>query len=158
MVRRKAQRFGAIGIVILTSSLGAADTTEEKNSQDKKSLQGKWEVTKFVDFSEEAAPAEEIKDMTFEFDGNKVSILKSKNAPKQEMKFVLDAGKEPRWIDIDMGDPEEMSLGIYELKKDELTICLLGGTTSKKKPTRPKEFKASKSEIHSLFVLKRIKK
>jgi hypothetical protein len=56
-----------------------------------------------------------------------------------------------------MGGPAATE-GIYKLDGDELTICVVAGSRGGKTAARPSEFKASKRDKYSLFVLKNVKK
>jgi len=136
----------------------AAPPKDDAVREEMKKLQGTWQVTALTDQSEEAAPADEIKDFTFEFRGDRLAIRKSKGVRGHEMKYTLNPSKKPAWIDIDMGGPIGIAEGIYSFDKDKLRICVVGGSRGDKIPTRPADFKASKREKHSLFVLKKIKK
>ena len=114
-------------------------------------------MTTFTDHSEESAPADEIKEMTFVFKGDSLRIRKDKDHDGHEMKYTLDPSKKPSAIDLDAGIPP-VSEGIYKLDGDKLTICVIGSYQSDKPARRPSEFKASKRDGYSLFVLKRLKK
>ena len=135
----------------------AADPTKEDAAKaDAAKSQGTWQVTKFIDHSEQAAPADEIKDMTFEFKGDSLAISKDKDHAGREMKFTLDPSTKPKGIDLDAGG--KVSAGIYKLDGDQLTICVIGGSRTGLVPKRPSEFKASNAKKYSLFVLKKVKK
>jgi hypothetical protein len=78
-----------LSAAILASSataLAADAPKEDAAKNDAKKLQGTWQVTKFIDHSEEAAPAEEIVHFTFEFKGDRLTIRKDKDDPGKEMK------------------------------------------------------------------------
>jgi uncharacterized protein (TIGR03067 family) len=147
-------RFMLLLVVLLFAPIpGAADDKQKDDptKEEMKKLQGIWQVTKFIDHSEEAAPADEIKEFTFEFQGDRLTVRKRKDSDGNQNKYTLDPSKKPKWIDI--GESE----AIYKLEGDELTFCVVGATNSKKPTPRPSEFKAKKDQ-HSLFVLKKIKK
>jgi uncharacterized protein (TIGR03067 family) len=145
-----------IAAVLIASLTVAADlpgdgaATEEMNK-----LQSAWQVVKFIDHSGEAAPAEEIKDFTFEFKGDVVIQRKDKQDEGRRGKYTVDVSKNPKWMNIDFG---KVSEGIYKLEGDELSLCVVAGMRGGKVAPRPTEFKASKDPPYSLFVLKKVKK
>jgi uncharacterized protein (TIGR03067 family) len=142
--------------VVLAS---ASDTPKAAAAgDDAKKLQGTWRVTKFVDQGEVSAPAEEIKDFTFEFRGDRVTVRKAKDDPGRQMKYTLNPAKDPKGIEIAQGERAGVSEGIYKLAGDTLTLCVVGGKRGGKVAPRPAEFKASKRDKYSLFVLEKVKK
>ena len=149
--------LSAVMIVALTTTLSADAPKKKDAKDDAEKLQGTWQVTKFIDHSEEAAPAEEIAHFTFEFKGDHLVIRKDKDDRGKQMKYTLDASKKPKAIDIDMGGPV-VSEGIYKLDGEKLMICVIAGSRGGKTAARPSEFKASKRNKYSLFVLKKVKK
>jgi RNA polymerase sigma factor (sigma-70 family) len=103
-----------------------------------KKLQGKWKVLR-MNTANGPAPADAIKGMTWEFDGNKL-IGRSPGAPVAESEFIIDASASPKRIDTTMAGPTGTlkSLGIYEIAGDKLKIC-------QSLTHRPTEFKAGDS-------------
>ena len=142
---------------VILATCTAALAADAPKKDDAKKLQGMWRVTKFIDHSEEAAPAHEIAHFTFEFKGDILTIRKHKNDAGREMKYTLDASKKPKAIDIEIDD-RASSEGIYKLDGEELMICVVAGSRGDKTAARPTEFKASKRDVYSLFVLKKVKK
>lgn len=155
MCRHWVQAFMAVLLSVALSI--AADKPEEDPKQEIKKLQGRWQVTKFIDHSEEPAPTEEIKHFTFEFKEDRLTMRKDKEDDGKPMKFTLNPSKQPKWMNIDMGAPIGVAKAIYKLDGDELTMCVVGGTRKGKAAPRPSEFKPSKRDKYSLFVLKKIK-
>ncbi len=146
----------AVVLATVTAALAADPAKEDAAKADAAKLQGTWQVTKFIDHSEEAAPAAEIEHMAFEFKGDRVTMRRTKDDPGREGKYTLDPAKRPKSIDIDFGVP--VSEGIYKLDGDTLTICVVGGSRNGKTAARPTEFRASKRDKYSLFELKKVKK
>jgi uncharacterized protein (TIGR03067 family) len=148
-------------LVALFSSLvlGAGhDNSNGANTKEEvQKLQGIWQVTKFIDHSEDAAPTDEIKGFTFEFQADRLTMRKSKDDKGREQKYNLNPSKKPKWIDIGVREGSPLGEGIYKLEGDQLTICVVGSTNSKNPTLRPSEFKAKKDR-HSLFVLKKVDK
>jgi uncharacterized protein (TIGR03067 family) len=129
--------------------------TSGKAQNDIKNLQGLWQVVKFIDHSEQAAPSDELKDHTFEFKGDKVTQRKGKDDVGQILTYTLDVSKKPKWMTIVEAFDIE---GIFKLDGEELTLCFVGGMVGEKVTPRPTEFKARKNPPYSLLVLKKVKK
>jgi RNA polymerase sigma factor (sigma-70 family) len=118
---------------------------------DKDQLQGKWEFVsgqmrgKVPDEKE----LEEIKKHHFEFAGDKLKA-------KGEASFTLDSAKAPKQFDlkIEEGPAQEQGtwLGIYEIKGDDLTICIAPPGQD-----RPTEFASKEGTPIMLMKLKRVK-
>lgn len=73
---------------------------------------------------------------------------------KREFSFKIDALKKPKAIDfIVLDEPNKGMLaeGIYELKGDELTLCVPNG----KVDSRPTEMKSPKGSLLIIMSLKR---
>lgn len=138
--------------------LAWAVSAQEKNAtQDEmKSLQGIWQVTKWIDPEGKAAPDDEVKEMFFEFKKDRV-VMRA-----EPLKFTLNPSKKPKWIDLDFDaagiDVGVEMKGIYKLEGDVLTICVISGSTSGQSAERPTEFKTNKQKHHTLFVMKKVKK
>jgi uncharacterized protein (TIGR03067 family) len=152
-----------LGLVALLAVVapGVADDKpkEEAAKEEVKKLQGTWQVTKWIHHSEEPAAADEIKHFTFEFKDRTVTLRKSKGDEGKEMKYTLDPSKKPRSFDLPEGGADgDVAEGIYKIDGDELTICIIGGIRNDKAAPRPTEFKASKREKYTLFVMKKVKK
>jgi uncharacterized protein (TIGR03067 family) len=142
--------------VLLLSPLTIKSLAQEKDAvaDDIKKLQGRWQVIKFDDGSG-PGPADEIKEMKFEFKGDNVIQRLGDNA-RPPAKVVIDPAKKPKWMDIDAGGPQFTSKGIYKLEGDELSLCFISGERGGKAPPRPTEFKANDKAPYSFLLLKRI--
>jgi uncharacterized protein (TIGR03067 family) len=146
-------------LVVAGADVGGEQTPGDAVKAELKKLQGTWQVTTWIDSSEQPAPPDEIKYFTFEFKGDVLILRKDKDDTSRDpLKCTLNPSKEPKWIDFDVGKPLPAMAGIYKLEGDELTICVVAGGVNEKPGLRPAEFKASKEKVHALFVLKRIKK
>jgi uncharacterized protein (TIGR03067 family) len=116
-------------------------------------VQGTWEITDGT-VSGKPAPAEMRQGIKFKFDGEK--LLLSVPGSTQECTFKLDAAKKPKALDItalDGPNKGKTLLAIYELKGEELKLCLPNHDNQ----DRPTEFKSPEGSSLAVFVLKRAK-
>lgn len=129
-----------------------------KPEDDQKALQGKWKPAKIVS-KEGEAPAEELKGMSWEIEGDKIFVVdKPGEDRKEEMSFALDPSKSPKHIDLTaLTGPAAVKgkamRGIYELKDGKLTICLRPPEIADE--GRPTEFKADKDSRAAMIVLEK---
>ncbi|MBI3097371.1 MAG: TIGR03067 domain-containing protein [Planctomycetes bacterium] len=112
----------------------------EQSQKDRAALQGNWEVLS-AESNGEPPPPGLLNGAEFAFSGDKLTLL------GKEGTYEIDAGRSPRHIDFLRGTARQ--LGIYELSRDRLTLCV--GPAD----DRPREFKTNPRTDHSLFVLKR---
>jgi uncharacterized protein (TIGR03067 family) len=150
----------ACSLSIAFAAFAVDPPKEDATKEDVKKLQGKWQVIKWVDEGEKPAPADEIKDFTFEFKDDQVWLQHDKDGKPKPAKYAIDPSKKPKHFDytLDLGKGLELlHQGIYKLEGDELSICILGDGENKDLK-RPTEFKGSEAGRQILFVLKRIKK
>ena len=141
----------------------SAETSEPRSNAtaeaDTKMLQGNWQVTRWEDETGEQVPAEELKQFTFHFEGDKLTMYKFKDDAGTKCQFRLDATKEPRWIDLGMPalEPGATVLeGIYSLEGDVLNLCITSGQRDGVAPPRPAEFKTGPGKKYAVLALKRI--
>lgn len=134
----KAMRFALLTTATLTA---LAVCRAGENPGD--ALQGTW-ICDYVEKSEVPIPAE-LANVRFTFKEGKLFISQRGGAEK-EHSFVVDATKTPRHFDI-MAKGEKAIKGIYELKKNELTICVQHGDGE-----RPTAF-ATKADDFGLVLL-----
>jgi clostripain len=131
----------------------AADTDADKKDKDK--LQGTWNAISITEGTNEEADAE---GQTLAFKGDEFAV-KSRDAVMMKGTFKVDASKKPKTIDLKIEDgPKDRkgktAHGIYELKDDKLTLCIV-------KPgpgNRPKEFASKEGADTVLLKLEREKK
>ena len=96
---------------------------DEKGKSDKERLLGAWKL----ESGEQAGKAiegkelDEIKERDFIFKADTVIA-------RHEVKYTIEASKQPKQIELDVTEGPERERGIwrgiYELKGDDLTICL----------------------------------
>ena len=92
--------------------------------------------------------------ITFAFDGDKLTVRKDETVLGRAS-FALDLAAMPRLIDLTaMGnDAGKKVLGIYEMKNDDLKLCLDLNSTD-----RPAAFESKAGQGQQvLIVLKRVK-
>jgi uncharacterized protein (TIGR03067 family) len=135
-----------LSLLVSAVSIGRADEDSEKVL---KALQGEWKVDSIVSRGE-AIPAQQLEKLTFTFKGNEVI---PSDMPKDVATVTLDPSKKPAWFDITDRSKETL-LGIYELNGDSLKFC----SAADPKAPRSKEFAATKENMATLIVLKRVKK
>ncbi len=116
--------------------------------------QGTWRATSSI-YDGQEAPAEIVRSITRIVEKDHV-VWKRDGKSFAGTRIELDPAREPKTIDVipDGGkDRGERVLGIYQLEKDRLTICM----AAPGKP-RPKEFKAEKGSGRSLRTFIREKR
>jgi len=120
-------------------------------SEERKQLRGVWEV---VGFEADGQAEDELIGATVAF-GEKTLQL----ADLPVMRYRIDPGKEPKWIDATIEAGKDTTLtsgmaGIYKIERDTLTICYNPRTPGW---TRPRAFRLGK-DGGALMVLKRVKR
>jgi uncharacterized protein (TIGR03067 family) len=138
------------GLLFLATalSLGFAPTLLPKPDKPKlpndcDQIQGKWRVTKAMYGDRKSEGSETVWTITrthFVYESGRKAT------------YSIDPKKKPREIDCVCQRPDETTeklIGVYELKGDELTICL----TDSDKP-RPK--KCEQGRDCNFFILKRV--
>jgi uncharacterized protein (TIGR03067 family) len=150
-----SKSFVAVAVLTWATVVNAEPPKIDAAKADVAKLQGTWQMTALTD-EMGAAPAKELSEWTFEFNGDKVTNSQSKDRKGRSLTYALDPSKEPKTID--MSDGGLVIEGIYRVDGDDLTICLVTGSRNGKTAPRPPQFKADKSKKYSLFVLKRVKK
>jgi len=124
-----------------------------------KKLQGAWQVIRWEDESGQPASAGEMKDFTLSFDGDVLTMRKSKDDPGTKCQFRIDPARLPKWIDMGMpaiSDGATVLEGIYSLEGDDLSLCITSGSVNNVRPPRPTEFKTKPNEKYAVLVLTRI--
>jgi uncharacterized protein (TIGR03067 family) len=139
-------RFASV-MLILTSVLIVPVGASEDAKGDKEKIQGVWTVVSVHD----GGKKRDIEDGVVTIDKDKVTSKRGDKLDK-EFTYEMDPTQKPTWIDLTAGDKK--MLGIYELKGDNLKICLnevQGGE-------RPTEFVSKAGSPNDLLiVLKRNK-
>ena len=124
----------------------------EKAKSDKDKLQGSW-VAVSGEVGGKKAPEEFVQKCQVIIAGDKITLTGLVRGEKEkgvEGTFKLDPATKPKAIDISLTNRED-ALGIYELDRDTLKICLVEATGSE----RPTEFAGKDQQL--LIILKRSK-
>jgi uncharacterized protein (TIGR03067 family) len=143
-------RLRPCAVLLVGLLLAAAPAKDDGAQQEMKKFEGTW-VSQKVELDGQTLEDQAIVTMT----GDKY-VVKVNNETREEGTFKLDPIKKPKAIDSSAtAGPGEgkMLHGIYELKGDDLKICL--AIAGKDRPT---EFSAGSGSGHMLYVFKRDKK
>jgi uncharacterized protein (TIGR03067 family) len=143
-------------VVVLAFAVGAAPLAPD----DRASLQGVWIAQsierdgKPIEIDGKPANADAGSQMRFTFDGDKLLFGGRKDGREDRGNYTIDARKSPKWLDITMPNHDGLLLGIYEIKGDELKVCVRhehspGG--------RPAEFSTKPGSELFLYVFKKAK-
>ncbi|HTU22961.1 MAG TPA: TIGR03067 domain-containing protein [Gemmataceae bacterium] len=133
-----------LGIVLLVGVVYGEEQPKEKAvDNDKEKLQGKWVLTSGIVDGKDRTKEWGKQRFTVVIQGDKMTFGPEKD--KRTATFHIDPSRKPKTFDL------FVSLGIYELKRDELKICLGG-------PKRPTEFTSKAGSDKVLYVFKRAKK
>jgi uncharacterized protein (TIGR03067 family) len=142
-------------MALLLCGASLAPAADDKK-EDKDKLQGKWKVVKVDrDWKVSRVSESDVDFFHLVFAGDKVRVeLKTS---KEEGTYKIDPKKKVKTIDFmpTTGDDKGRTLkGIYELKDDDLKICV---AQEPQETDRPEKFKSSGSRI-VVYYLTRVKK
>jgi uncharacterized protein (TIGR03067 family) len=143
-------RFTAALLLIASSLLASGDDPEPKTTAaDLKALEGTWEVVTYEMNGKEAPETSRVKKIVIS--AGKIDLYER---GKPDFPIKVDPAKTPKAIDVYIIGAMKFKAhvkGIYELKKDELRICL----PLSMEADRPAKF--SSEEFRRLYVLRRAK-
>jgi uncharacterized protein (TIGR03067 family) len=153
MRSRRVTLSVSIGLIVCGGIAARADDKADVEKELKR-FQGTWTIES-SEAGGQKAPADQLKDMTVTFDGDKHTV---KNASEviQVGRQKIDPTKSPKTIDVTMTEgPSKgtVMLGIYKFDGDTLTVCF--DMEGKKRPT---EFKSPPGSQTFVNVHKRVKK
>lgn len=144
--------FGVVSGILVSARYATVRGGEGEGARtDKEMLQGDWEVTsaQLGGKEPEGEEGDRIKKQKIVIKGDKVTA-------REEAEYTLDPGKKPKEIDVkvEQGPAQERGTwrGIYEIKGDELTLCM-----ALPNQERPKDFVSKEGERVMLMKLKRAK-
>jgi len=122
---------------------------------DNDSLEGVWVATDMT-ADGKPAPADAVKRMRFTFKADKLLVRGNfDNDVEEECGYRIDAAKSPKQLDIQPPKEKQPILAIYDLKGDQLQLCLRHGGSSGGRPT---EFASKPDSGLVLLVFKRSKR
>ena len=150
-------RWHTVVIAILFAGVGmpvaAGDAKEEAVMKDLEALKGTWTVTS-AERDGTKLSDEQIKGVTFTFDGAGRAVVKRGDQILFEGTIKLDPTKKPKAEDATQTSEGENKgktfLSIYEIDGDTLKIC-----TAEPGKDRPAEFSSKPGSGHFLRVFKR---
>ena len=135
--------------LMATSQPGTKAGDDQKNP-----LQGVWIAQSMVSDGK-AAPAEAVKRMRFTFKGDKLLVKGNFDDDREEeCTFKADSKQSPNHLEFTPPKQQKPILGIYEVKKDELRICLRHEGSAEGRPT---EFATTVNSKLILIVFKKQK-
>jgi uncharacterized protein (TIGR03067 family) len=139
------------GMLAAASNIAVHLGVAQDAKADKDKLQGTWEFVSGQMGGKDAdgEEAEQMKKQKYVFKGDKLTA-------KVECTYTIDSSKKPKEFDLMVEDGPEQERGtwkgIYELKGDELTLCM-----ALPNQDRPTEFVTKEGELTTLLKLKRAK-
>ena len=120
----------------------------------KKPLQGVW-VAQSMEADGKPAPAEAVKRLRITFNNDKLFLAGNFNDDREEeCVYKIDPTQSPKHLDFTPPKEKKAILAIYEVKGDELKICLRHASSSDGRPT---EFATKAGSRLVLMVLKKEK-
>jgi uncharacterized protein (TIGR03067 family) len=123
-----------LGLLMIPSLLAISQLTKAGGDA-KDPLQGTW-IGQSMEFDGKAAPAESAKRMRFTFKGNKLFVQGNFDDDREEeCTFKSDPKQSPKHLEFSPPKEKNPVLGIYEVKNDELKICLRHASSSDGRPT-----------------------
>jgi uncharacterized protein (TIGR03067 family) len=123
-------------------------------TDDKAALQGIW-IAQSMEADGKSAPSDTVKNMRFTFKGDKLLVRGNfDNEREEECSYEIDATKSPKHLDFTPPKEKKPLLAIYELKDDELKICIRHASSSE---GRPDKFDTKPDSKLILLVLKKAK-
>jgi len=143
--------LAGVPIMAYYAAPGNEKPAVQDTKADKEKLQGTWALVSAQTGGREAEDeeAKQMKMLKFVFKGDKLTA-------KTESEYSIDPGKKPKEIDLKVNDGPQNERGtwkgIYELKGDQLTLCL-----ALPDENRPSEFVTRNGEKSMMLKLKREK-
>jgi uncharacterized protein (TIGR03067 family) len=141
--------------MLVVSCLVATSPAAVKAADDAKTaLQGVWNAQS-MEVDGKPASAETVKHMRFTFKDDKLLMRGNvKDDSETECTYTVDPKPSPKHMDIVAPGQARPILAIYELKGDELKICLRHARSTAGRPT---EFATKANSLLILIVFKKQK-
>src|SRR5262249_352427 len=143
------------GLALGLWQAGGVAGNEKAGKQEIAMLEGTWKLVK-AESEGKPEPLEDAPYTTITIKGHTITFFKGKD-PVRTIGFRIDPSKKPKWIDLKSPDPKlgpDMP-GIYQLEKDQLTICSVRGYRNDK-PERPTDFSTKSDKFRQLIIFKRV--
>jgi uncharacterized protein (TIGR03067 family) len=145
----------ALALIVL-DSLVAVSAQDDAVKKELAGLAGDWRLVK-GESNGESANDYVIENLKCVIKGDRLTFggIKPLTDKFSELTIKIDDSTMPKCIDLKVQAgslKDEVLEGVYERRRDELTLCLYVG-----KGNRPLEFKAEAGSDRVLFVLKREK-
>jgi uncharacterized protein (TIGR03067 family) len=134
--------------LIVAVALVSAAADDDASKKDLERLQGTWQQVS-QKWRGREVPEGLVKGEQVVITGSTWQALMAGKKRGKPATLVLDATKKPATLDIKYEG--ETELGIYELDKDSLKVCVATDE-------RPKEFASKPGSTSTLMVFKRVKK
>src|SRR5207247_1473634 len=129
-------------------------TAGKAADDEKDALQGVWVAQHMESDGKPAAPGA-VKRMRFTFRGEKLLVRGNFDDDREEeCTYKVDPRPSPKQLDFTPPKEGKPILGIYEVKGDELKVCLRHASSSEGRPT---EFATKPDSKSILIVFKRQK-
>ena len=148
----------AVVCVLLLLPLGFAYPQDDAVKKEREKMQGDWKV---VSSEEDGNPTPDfiVQAVKLTIKGDQISLKGVEDLAERfgKVTFTLDPATTPKIMDfkiVAVKDKDNSHEGIYELKGDELKLCI----TTRSGGNRPDEFKTKAGSNRVLVVLKREKK
>jgi uncharacterized protein (TIGR03067 family) len=149
------QQIRTATVLAFLSLLPAVVLADDAPKTGDKDLEGSWELKSVVrDGKEQPPPPVDLGKAVMTFKGETLAMTAKDDSKKAA--FTVDPTKKPRTIDIvaeDGPDKGKTLKGIYEVKDDELRMCIADAGKD-----RPTELAAKEGSGCGLMTLKRVKK
>lgn len=148
-------RFSPFVVVMTLLTTIGSSPCFDGTKNDSKDLRGSWEIG---DFTLNGKPFPDVvrKGIKITFKVKKMYLSGPEGIGEREYSFTIDPAKKPKAIDATALDGPlkgKTLKGIYELKGNELKLCL----PNEEMKGRPTEFKVEKGLNLGLFVAKHSK-
>jgi RNA polymerase sigma factor (sigma-70 family) len=129
----------------------AKSRADKETAKDSQRLQGTWTIVSVADGGRKARP-EQLKGAKVVFEKDRFKLYSSADRVKVDATYRLDPSARPPAIDFSRPG-RGTELGIYEVKGDELRICINElSATDRKRPTR---FASEKDSANDVLILAR---
>jgi uncharacterized protein (TIGR03067 family) len=126
----------------------------QDTGRDLEKIQGEWTMVSMEERGEKIQ-YEDVSRMKLTVNGNQWIVRRKGQDVEQKYTIKIDSSQNPKVLDLtpDVGYRDFVSLGIYKLEGDTLTLCR---TTETGDIDRPREFRTTREE-GILVVWKRVK-